>query len=63
MLLNMIFRCKEILVYFLSCDPENQVAFRQVVTWVISNLFIKQLASFVFPGGLGRVLVFARKRG
>ena len=23
MLLNNIFRCLEILVYFLSCDPEN----------------------------------------
>ena len=36
MLLNMIFRYMEILVYFLSCDSENQVALRQVVRKQVS---------------------------
>ena len=36
MLLNMIFRYIEILVYFLPCDSENQVALRQVVRKQVS---------------------------
>ena len=49
MLLNMIFRCMEILVYFLSCDPENQVALRQVVRKQVSFQDHKKEKTLKFP--------------
>ena len=50
MLLNIIFRCSEILVYFLSCDPEKKKRLDRILfkpRHIIFMMYITMSKTFI----------------